>query len=30
MDIGQLKHELARPEKHDLERTVGHMYDLSQ
>ena len=30
MDIGQLKHELARQEKLDLERTVSHMYDLPQ
>ena len=30
MDIGQLKHELVRQEKQDLERTVSHMYDLSQ
>ena len=30
MDIGHLKHELARQENLDLERTVRHMYDLSQ
>ena len=30
MDIGQLKHELARQEKLNLERTVSHMYDLPQ
>ena len=30
MDIAQLKHELPRQEKLDLERTVSHMYDLPQ
>ena len=30
MDIAQLKHELSRQEKLDLERTVSHMYDLPQ
>ena len=30
MDIGQLKHELARQEKLDLERTLSHVYDLPQ
>ena len=30
MDIGQLKHELARQEKLALERTVSHMCDLPQ
>ena len=30
IDIGQLKHELPRHEKLDLERTVSHMYDLPQ
>ena len=29
-DIAQLKHELPRQEKLDLERTVSHMYDLPQ
>ena len=30
MDTEQLKHELARQEKLELERTVSHMYDLPQ
>ena len=30
MDIVQLKHELPRQEKLDLEHTVSHMYDLPQ
>ena len=30
MDIGQLKHELARQEKLDLKRIVSHMYDVRQ
>ena len=30
MDIAQLKHELPRQEKLDLECTVSHMYDLPQ
>ena len=30
MDIGPMKHEHARQEKWDLERTVSHMYDLPQ
>ena len=30
MDIAQLKHELPRQKKLDLERTVSHMYDLPQ
>ena len=30
MDIAQLKHELPRQEKLDLERTVSHMYGLPQ
>ena len=30
MDIWQLKRELAREEKLDLERTESHMYDLPQ
>ena len=30
MDILQLKHELPRQEKLDLERTVSHMYDSPQ
>ena len=30
MDIAQLKHELPRQEKLDLERKVSHMYDIPQ
>ena len=30
MDIGQLKHELARQEELDFERTVSNMYDLPE
>ena len=28
MDIEQLKHEQARQEKLELQRTASHMYDL--